>query len=130
MLKLTKYFLVLCLITLQLVAPFIHAHAFGHDSFKTHAFHVHATELADAKNEIHQAQLYDHVIIGAITMVASGIKTSAADDIADDIVAMAVFFILALLVFNISARLVWQAIHALRSQRYFYALQNPRAPPF
>jgi predicted PurR-regulated permease PerM len=127
MLKLTKQFLLLCLIVLQFVAPFIHAHAFEHNSFTEHVLHLHATEMTnnDYENEINQTQLHNHEIIGAITSVANGIKTS----ITDGIVVIAVFFSLALLIFNVSARFVCQSIQFLHTQRYFYSLHSPRAPP-
>ena len=117
---------------LQFIAPFIHAHTFGYDNSKDNAFHVHADKVSSANstsNSLNQAQISENQIIGAITTVASGIKTSVADDIADGIAVMAILFTLVLLVFGISARFVWQPIQALPTQRYFYALQNPRAPP-
>ena len=117
---------------LQFIAPFIHAHTFGYDNSKDNAFHVHADEVHSANstsNSLNQAQISENQIIGAITTVASGIKTSLADDIADGIAVMAILFTVVLLVFGISARFVWQPILALHSQRYFYVLQNPRAPP-
>ena len=131
MLKIKKY-LLLCLVFLQFIAPFIHAHEFGHDSFKEHTFHLHTdgiSNLNGANNALNQAHVGENQIIGAVTTVASGIKTSVADDIADSIAVMAILFTLVLLVFGISARFIWQPIQALPTQRYFYALQNPRAPP-
>jgi hypothetical protein len=120
---------------LQLVAPFIHAHAFEHDSFKAQALHVH-TDIAisainenSANNSFSQGQVGENQIIDAITSVASGIKNSVADDIADGIAVMAVFFILALLVVNTLAHFVKPPIRGFYSQRYFFSLQNPRAPP-
>ena len=129
---------------MQFIAPFIHAHAFGNDSSKEHTFHLHADKVSSESNShitnqitnhsstnstLNQAQIGDNQIISAITTVANGIKTSVADDIADGIAVMAVLFTFVLLVFNASARLVWQPIQAIPTQRYFYALQNPRAPP-
>ena len=117
---------------LQFIAPFIHAHEFGHDSFKEHTFHLHTDEIShlnSANNALNQTQVGENQLIGAVTTVASGIKTSLDDDIVDGIAAMAIFFSLALLIFGVSTRFIWQPIQALPTLRYFYALQNPRAPP-
>ena len=131
MIKIKKY-LLLGLIFLQFIAPFVHAHEFGHDSFKEHTLHLHTDEMSNLKsanNALNQTQVGENQLIGAVTTVASGIKTSLADDIVDGIAAMAIFFSLALLIFGVSTRFIWQPIQALPTQRYFYALQNPRAPP-
>lgn len=146
MVKIKKY-LLLSLIFLQFIAPFIHAHAFGYDSSKEHTFHLHADKVASesssesssitsqitnqssTNSSLNLAQIGDNQIISAITTVANGIKTSVADDIADGIAVIAILFTFVFLVFNASARHVWQPIQALTPQRYFYVLQNPRAPP-
>lgn len=143
MAKIKKY-LLLSLIFLQFIAPFIHAHAFGYDSSKEHTFHLHADKVASESNShitnqisnqsstnssLNQAQIGDNQIISAITTVANGIKTSVAEDITDGIAVIAILFTFVLLVFSASARLVWQPIQAIPTQRYFYVLQNPRAPP-
>jgi hypothetical protein len=132
MLKQAKQFLMLCLIVLQFVAPFIHAHAFGHDSFKAQVFHVHADEIGYASGNtktFSQADISDNQIIGAITTVANGIKTSASDDIVDGIAFMAIFFTLALLSFSACFRFIANANQAFPLRRNLYSLQNPRAPP-
>lgn len=132
MIKFVKNYLVLCLICLQMFAPFIHAHAFGHDIFKAHVFHVHADEIAyasgDSKN-FSQADISDNQIIGAITTVANGIKTSASDDIVGGIALMAIFFTLALLIFSTRFRFIANVNQAFPLQRNLYSLHNPRAPP-
>jgi hypothetical protein len=130
--KFIKQFLVLCLIVLQFVAPFIHAHAFGHDSFKAQVFHVHADEMGNLDTDngsFSQAQLHNHEVSGAITTVASGIKTSAADDIADGIALLAILFTCALMIFNVPSKFSLTPRLFLPTQQLSYALQNPRAPP-
>lgn len=130
--KNVKIYLILSLICLQLVAPFIHAHAFGLDSLKAHFFHVHTVEIGNANSTngaLTQAHIGENEIIGAITTVASGIKTSLADTIADGIAALAIFFTLALLIFDVPARFFANSGLVLYSQRYVYSQQNPRAPP-
>ncbi len=132
MLKQTKNFLMLCLIALQFVAPFIHAHAFGHDSFKAQVFHMHAEEIGQAisvNSSLNQPHIGENEVIGAVTTVASGIKASLADDIADGLAVMAIFFIFALLIFNAPTRFLANTAQALSLQRNFYSLQSPRAPP-
>jgi hypothetical protein len=51
MTRLHKIFLVYCLVALQLLTPFLHAHLWGKDTFeKTQGLHIHfdAPELSDA----------------------------------------------------------------------------------
>ncbi len=130
--KNVKIYLILSLICLQIVAPFIHAHAFGLDSLKAHFLHVHTVENDNANSTngaLTQAHIAENEIIGAITTVASGIKTSLADTIADNIAAFAVFFTLALLIFNVPVRIYANSGLVLYPQRYAYFRQNPRAPP-
>ena len=124
-----KIYLILSLICLQVIAPFIHAHAFGLDSLKAHLFHVHTAENGSANGTLTQAHIGENEIIGAITTVASGIKTSLADTIADSIAALAIFFSLALLIFDVPARIFANSGLVLYPQRYAYSQQNPRAPP-
>ena len=127
-----KIYLILSLICLQVVAPFIHAHAFGLDSMKAHFFHVHTVENGNANSysgALTQAHIGENEIIGAITTVASGIKTTLADTIADGIAALAIFFTLALLIFDVPARFFANSGLVLYPQRYAYSQQNPRAPP-
>ena len=130
--KNVKIYLILSLICLQIVAPFIHAHAFGLDSLKAHFLHVHTAENDNANSTngaLNHAHIGENEIIGAITTVASGIKTSLADTIADGIAAFAIFFTLALLIFDVSARFFSNSGLVLFPQRYAYFRQNPRAPP-
>jgi hypothetical protein len=130
--KFTKQFLMLCLIVLQFAAPFIHAHAFGHDSFKAQIFHLHTDEISNFNTDngsFSQAQLYDHEVVGAITTVSSGIKTSMADDIADGIAVLAILFTFAPMVFNVPGKFSWPTRLFLPAKQLSYAHQNPRAPP-
>ena len=132
MLKNVKIYLILSLICLQVIAPFIHAHAFGLDDIKARFFHVHSAEVSSANNtnsSITQAFIGENEIIGAITTVANGIKTSFADNITDGIAALAIFFTLALPIFNASNRFCYKTKLVLYSHRHVYTRQNPRAPP-
>jgi hypothetical protein len=135
MLKQVKNSLILCLIALQFVAPFVHAHAFGHDSFKAQVMHMHADEFENVKSAdganstLNQTHIGENELIGAVTTVASGIKASLTDDIADGLAAMAIFFTFALLIFNAPTRFLANSTQDLPLQRNFYSLQSPRAPP-
>ncbi len=131
--KNAKIYLVLCLICLQIVVPFIHAHAFGQDSFKEHTLHLHTNEVGNIdslNNRLSQTDMSENEIVGAVTTVASGIKTSLADDIADGIAVVAIFFTLILLIFSATARFVSNPIQALHTKQYLHSVQNPRAPPY
>jgi hypothetical protein len=132
MLKLTKHFLLLCLIVLQLIAPFIHAHAFGLDNFKEHVFHVHADEIgvtSENQDTTSQAYLGNQQLIGAITTVATGNKASIVENVADSLATIAILFAFVLLLFSGLSQLIPRYFQADIHQQYFYSLQNPRAPP-
>ena len=128
-----KKYLVFCLVCLQMVAPFIHAHALGFDSFKQHMFHFHTDEVSNininsADNAISQKHVGENQIIFAIITVANGIKTDLADHFADDIALMAVLFSFVLLLFNfknLSIRTYSQTTHY---RRIAYSLYTSRAP--
>ncbi len=130
--KNVKNYLVLCLICLQVVAPFIHAHAFGHDSFKKHEFHLHLEALdnvSSANDTVSQVHIAKSAIDGAIFTVASGIKTAVSDEESDTIAVVAAFFIFILLRFAIVTRFIKPINQVLNPQRYVYYPQSPRAPP-
>lgn len=128
MLKHTKQFLVLCLIALQMAAPFIHAHAFELDSFKAHILHIHAGEISTASTgagySVQQAHLAQQQA-DTIFTVANGIKNTSAEDLA----WLAIFFTFCLLIFNFSNRFIQQHVQAPCYRHPHYSLQNPRAPP-
>jgi hypothetical protein len=129
MLKHTKQFLVLCLIALQMAAPFIHAHAFELDSFKAHILHIHSGEISTAStgagDSVQQAHLAQHQA-DTIFTVANGIKNTSADDMA----LLAILFTFCLLIFNFSSRFIPQYVQKPCYRHPYYSLQNPRAPPF
>lgn len=132
MFKLSKNFLMLCLVMLQFLAPFIHAHAYGFDDSKVHGFHIHSSEINASSNNqgIANTQLSDQPTVGSIVTIGSGIKVSKADDIADNIAMLAAFFTIVLVIFNLAIRL---KLSFLRVSKYLhtpYSLQNPRAPPY
>ncbi len=132
MLKLSKNFLMLCLVMLQFFAPFIHAHAYGLDDSKEHGFHIHSSEVSAPSNNpvIANTQLSDQPSIGAIVTVANGIKISKADDIADNLAMLAVLFTIILIVFNKSSPLKPSFLQAPKYRHTPYSLQSPRAPPY
>ena len=129
-----KKYLVFCLVCLQMVAPFIHAHAFGLDSFKQHMFHFHTDEVSNtninsADTAISQTHVGENQIIGAITTVANGIKTALADHFADDIALMAVLFSFVLLLFNFNNLFLRTYSQTTHYRRIAYSLYTSRAPP-
>ena len=129
-----KKYLVFCLVCLQMVAPFIHAHAFGLDSFKQHMFHFHTDEVSNininsADTAISQTHVGENQIIGAIITVANGIKTALADDFADDVALMAVLFSFVLLLFNFNNLFLRTYSQTTHYRRIAYSLYPSRAPP-
>ncbi|MFM9836530.1 MAG: hypothetical protein ACKVOA_10555 [Methylophilaceae bacterium] len=126
--KIVKKYLLLCLICLQIVAPFIHAHAFGHDSFKEHIIHFHTDEVGNQNsvdNAFSQTHVGENQMVGAITTVAKGIKTVLADEIA----LMAILFSFVLILFNFKKLFLPPLFQTANYQRIAYSLLPSRAPP-
>jgi hypothetical protein len=132
MFKLSKNFLMLCLVMLQFFAPFIHAHAYGLDDSKEHGIHIHSSEVSAPVNDpaVDNTQISDQPIVGAIVTVASGIKVSKADDIADNLAMLAVLFTIISIIFNESSPLRPSFFQAPKYRHTPYSLQSPRAPPY
>ena len=132
MLKLSKNSLMMCLVMLQFIAPFIHAHAYGLDDSKVHGFHIHSDEVSTSSNnqDVANTQITDQSIVGAIITVANGIKISKADDIADNLAMLAVLFSIVLIVFSKSTSLKLSFLQVAKYCHTPYSLQNPRAPPY
>ncbi len=129
-----KKYLVFCLVCLQMVAPFIHAHAFGLDSFKQHMFHLHTDEisninLTNANTAISQTHVGENQIIGAIVTVANGIKTALAVHFADDIALIAVLLSFVLPLFNFKNLFLRNYSQTTHYRRIAYSLYTSRAPP-
>jgi len=61
----------LCLVMLQFLAPFIHAHAYGLDDSKEHGFHIHSSEINASSNnqDIANTQISDQPTAGTIITV-------------------------------------------------------------
>lgn len=135
--KIKKY-LLLCLICLQLVAPFIHAHAFGLESMHAHAAHVHATDDM-FHNHRFSSDLNLHIValnqqdtletpqaIGAVFKVANGVKRNADFDIVPIILASFLVLSLFTLINKYPARPLNVSLHP----QHFYSPHAPRAPPY
>lgn len=140
MYKFLKNYLVFCLICLQTAIPFIHAHAFGVDGFNAHIFHTHTVDLGSDPNKdldsvsstisaLANVHVGQNEFVGVVTTVASGIKTSLGDNIADGIAAVAVFFTLVLLFFDAPAQFWPNSRLFFPPQHSVYSLHNSRAPP-
>ena len=132
MFKLSKNFLMLCLVMLQFFAPFIHAHAYGLEDTNEHGLHIHANETSVPVNDpaIEDAQISDQPTVSSIVTIGSGIKASKADDIADNIAILAAFFTIVLVNFNLSIRLKPSFLQVAKFHHTPYSLKNPRAPPY
>jgi hypothetical protein len=132
MLKFSKNSLMLCLVMLQFLAPFIHAHAHGLDDSKEHSFHLLTNEVnvSSTNQNIANTQISDQPTADTIVTVASGIKVSKADDIADNIAMLAVLFTIVLIVFSKSSSLRPRFHQVKKYHHTPYSLQSPRAPPY
>ena len=117
---------------LQFFAPFIHAHAYGLDDSKEHGIHIHSSEVSVQANDpaVDNTRISDQPTVGAIVTVASGIKISKADDIADNLAMLAVLFTIISIVFSKSNPLSPSFFQAHKYRHTPYSLQSPRAPPY
>jgi len=122
---------------LQLIAPFIHAHAFGIENAHVHANHTHAIEdvfynhAPSGELNLHNAEFNSEEsiempqVIGFIFKVDSGVKRNLLIDL--DILLLAY-----VLVFGLFVRVSQSRAHTfdfLFRQQLFYTHHSPRAPP-
>jgi hypothetical protein len=127
-----RIYLIICLVFLQTIIPFIHAHAFGLDSYKQHTIHVHDENIASSINNKKFAQFANdnnQQIEGAAITVASGFKQDFSDNITDELSMFAILFTFVLLLFNAPTQLIRLGFQFPHYRRIAYSLQNPRAPP-
>jgi hypothetical protein len=68
-------------------------------------------------------------VIGAVTTIGSGIRTSLVDFIADNIASIAILFFFLLPIFDFKSRLVPPCFQTANYQRIAYSLHLSRAPP-
>jgi len=150
MLNSVKLYIVLCLIGLQLIAPFIHAHAFGLDTFNERSLHIHAdTEplpslLMDDMHHIDGQQIVsddtNRYIMdvddsidqhsGYIITVASGVNSPTdADAILNSVLYIALLLVFALILLQLPPSLIFSTTPSLVLKQLSYPTQNPRAPP-
>jgi hypothetical protein len=136
----------LCLIGLQLIAPFIHAHAFGLDTFNERTLHIHAdiAPLADIQvASLHKGDLHtaanSHAIVydnlsdqqsGYIITVASGVNSPVdANAMLNPLIGIALLMIFALMLMQLAPSLIFSTTPSLALRQLSYPTQNPRAPP-
>ncbi len=139
MLKSIKIYLALCLIGLQLIAPFIHAHAFGLDSFNERSVHIHAdlTPQIDVQNvqsatSNQNAQLANAADsqIGYVITVATGVNSPTdANVVLNLLFGVALFVAFTLLLKSLSQIVIFSPAPTLFHKRLVCFSQNPRAPP-
>jgi hypothetical protein len=139
MLNSIKLYIALCLIGLQFIAPFIHAHAFGLDTFSERSLHVHADVQPVAALQLHDLQpeasnaLIQHSVeqhSGYIITVASGINSSTdADAMLNPLLGIALLMVFALMLMSLPPSLIFSTTPSLALKQLSYPSQNPRAPP-
>jgi hypothetical protein len=122
---------------LQLIAPFIHAHAFGIETAQAHTNHAHAVEdvfhnHAPSSNfNLHIADVnqQDSIempqAIGSIFKVANGVKRNLLIDI--DMLLLPCVLVFGLFVRVSQSRV--RTFDFLFHQQLFYSPHSPRAPP-
>ena len=128
MLNSLKIYLALCLIGLQLIGPFIHAHAFGLDTLNERAVHIHThiTTPQSASNMLMDASPEQNA--GYVVTVASGIAPQH-DELLNPLLSIAVLFSFALLMVPQFTRISYPLIKPQFRKRLSYHLSSPRAPP-
>ena len=129
--KIKKY-LLLCLIFLQIVAPFIHAHAFGLDGSKQPSLHIHSSEVSAInfnKNSASKSYIGTQQAVGAVFTVSSGNKVSDTDDLENYQAMVAILFALGCLIFGGLTHFIPRHFLVSYQLQPHYLLQNPRAPP-
>jgi hypothetical protein len=139
MLKSIKIYLALCLIGLQLIAPFIHAHAFGLDSFNERSAHIHAnlTPQFDVQNVQSATSYQDVQVVNAadsqisyVITVATGVNSPTdADVVLNILFGIALFVAFTLLLKHLSQAFIFSPVPPLFHKRLVCSNQNPRAPP-
>lgn len=129
MLKRLKNYLALCLIGLQLFAPFIHAHAFGLDTFYESAVHIHSNTVATQPFTNMQVDADVQQQVGYVVTVASGVAPQEGDLDFNTLLGLAVFFCLVLLFAAQTTALIFRSLPPPFLKRHIYAPSSPRAPP-
>lgn len=136
-----KFYIALCLIGLQLIAPFIHAHGFGLDTFNERSLHVHgesqplaAVQMHDLKSLYPETNTVSFKAIeqhsGYIVTVASGMNSSAdADEMLSQLLGLALLMVFALMLMQLPVSFIFSAIPSIVVKQLSYPSQNPRAPP-
>jgi hypothetical protein len=134
----------LCLIGLQLIAPFIHAHAFGLDTFNERTLHIHAdiaplADLQTAGEQNMQPETNSHLMqldqmgeqhTGYVITVASGVNSPAdANAMLSPLIGIALLMVFALMLMQLPPSLIFSTTPSLALKQLSYPSQNPRAPP-
>jgi hypothetical protein len=133
---------------LQLIAPLIHAHAFGLDNHLTHEKHMHKYENVvinqlhishlekySSQTDLQQAHLQDVVKVpqvmdsvidmDSVIKVSDGVKRDGSFNL--EVILIVCLLIVGLLA-NTSKLLAW-IYNTLHYQQRFYSPHGPRAPP-
>jgi hypothetical protein len=123
---------------LQLIAPFIHAHANGFENLHSHAGHAHVVEDVFHNHafgfdlKIHTAEFNQQEIIetpqviGSIFKVASGVKRNLGDI---DIDAVLLACVLMFAVFIRANKIQICTFDSSPYLHFFHSPHSPRAPP-
>lgn len=129
MLKGIKTYLVLCLIGLQLFAPFIHAHSFGLDTLSDRAMHFHTNTIDTLTSSNMHADVPLQQQSGYVVTVASGVVPQDASLDLSPSLGLAVFLCFAFLLLAQSSSVIFYSLPPLFFKRHIEAQRSPRAPP-
>lgn len=124
-----KIYLAWCLIALQLVAPFIHAHAFGLDALSERAVHIHVDVMGAQTSQNLQSDTTFEQQTGYAVTVANGIVPQDETELLlSTVIGLAVLLSFSLLLKK-NTRVIFEPLSPLFLMRLSYHTPNLRAPP-
>lgn len=125
--KLHIQFFIFWLVAMQLISPFLHAHAFGVGAVHSGpGVHIHLDEIDSATNQdfdqatIHQQTLPEHSI---------GMTTGVSEKFEFKFVLPAIVSFISLALYLAYVRRFYQPSDAPLAQTHYYPPSPPRAPP-
>ncbi len=144
--NLLKHFILFMLMGVQLLAPFVHGHAFGMDGEHTSGPHIHRQDFApfvssmpSARSVLNDSDQSSNAISfiqpqdafqnfeGMVVNIANGINRDDRLDIAA-ILIVVLSFVFLLCKTGLAVAGNW--FHVVSFKTHFSSPLNPRAPPF
>lgn len=120
-------FFIFWLVALQLISPFLHAHAFGIGAVdKTPGIHIHLDEIESAAKQDFQTATIHNEVLSEQTV---GVLTGVSEKFAFKFLAPLLFLLALLSLYLVYVRRFYTPASAPIVKRYFKLTSPPRAPP-